>query len=112
MVNGKSTATENKNSNDVSDREKMQQVGEDLNQLPVQKGLVGVVVDETEICSVDGILGKLYYRGYAINELVKNSNFEEVAFLLLFGKLPSKFELSSFKERLVAERNIPDRICN
>lgn len=84
--------------------------GEKLHEKPVEKGLVGVVVDETEICSVDGILGKLYYRGYPISELIKKSKFEEVAFLLLFGKLPSKFELSSFTERLVSERNIPDRV--
>jgi len=84
--------------------------GEHLEKLPIHKGLVNVVVDETTICSVDGIKATLYYRGYPIKELMEKSTFEEVAFLLLFGYLPRLFELESFKKELVRERDIPDRI--
>ena len=76
----------------------------------VRKGLVNVVVDETQISSVDGLSGELYYRGYPITELIENSTFEEITFLLLFGKLPTQFEYEFFKEKLVSERDIPDRI--
>ncbi|MHA1820516.1 MAG: citrate/2-methylcitrate synthase [Promethearchaeota archaeon] len=81
-----------------------------LEEKKIHKGLVGIIVDKTEISAIDGELGKLYYRGYDIHDLIKYSTFEEVAFLLLFGRLPSKFELESFKEKLVSERDIPDRI--
>ncbi|MHA1728863.1 MAG: citrate/2-methylcitrate synthase [Promethearchaeota archaeon] len=85
-------------------------MGEGLEKEQIHKGLVGVVVDETNICSVDGIKGTLYYRGYDIHDLVENSSFEEVIYLLLFGILPSQFELDSFKEQVIRERNIPDNI--
>jgi citrate synthase len=70
---------------------------------PIHKGLVNVVVDETTICAVDGLEGTLYYRGYTIQELVEKSTFEEVSFLLLFGKLPSQFELEMFREKFLIE---------
>jgi len=81
-----------------------------IKQLPVHKGLVNVVVDYTTICAMDGFTGELFYRGYSIADLVQKSNFEEVAFLLLFGKLPSTFEIESFRQQLIKERDIPDRI--
>jgi len=55
-------------------------------------GLDGIYVKETEISYIDGIHGKLYYRGYPIETLVEKSNFEEVTFLLLYGRLPKKAE--------------------
>ncbi len=76
----------------------------------IHKGLVNVVVDESSISSIDGYAGKLYYRGFAISTLIENSNFEEVAYLLLFGKLPTQFELEFFREKLASERELPDRI--
>jgi citrate synthase len=81
-----------------------------LDQKPINKGLVGVVVDETKICSVDGKNGGLTYRGYDIKELVEKSTFEEVVYLLLFAHLPNQYELEEFKDRLIQERDIPDRI--
>lgn len=95
----------------ISDiRRNSNEKGDHLEQKPIYKGLVGLVVDETQICSVDGTSGSLYYRGYDVHQLVEKSTFEEVAFLLLFGRLPSRFELESFKEKLVRERDIPDRV--
>jgi citrate synthase len=52
-------------------------------------GLEGVPLGETKICYVDSS-GKLIYRGYSIHELIEKSTYEEVAYLILFGKLPNK----------------------
>ena len=60
------------------------------------KGLEGVVAAESEICQIDGAKGKLYYRGYSIEELARYSSFEETTYLLLFEKLPSEEELADF----------------
>ena len=53
------------------------------------KGLADVVVSDTHITSNDGLTGKLYYRGYEISDLAKNSNFEELSYLLFHGDRPS-----------------------
>ena len=53
------------------------------------KGLEGVVADESGICKIDGNGGKLYYRGYSIDDLAACSNYEEVAYLLLYERLPT-----------------------
>jgi citrate synthase len=60
------------------------------------KGLEGVIAAESEICQIDGAKGKLYYRGYSIEELAEYSSFEETTYLLLYEKLPSKQELEDF----------------
>ncbi|MHA1472294.1 MAG: citrate/2-methylcitrate synthase [Promethearchaeota archaeon] len=78
----------------------------------VHKGLIGLYVDESLITYIDGINGKLYYRGYPVKELCENSTFEEVAYLLIFGKLPSNSEFKEFKDSLIKERNIPDNIIS
>jgi citrate synthase len=74
------------------------------------KGLVGIYVDESLITFIDGENGKLYYRGYPLIELVNNSTFEEVAYLLIYGNLPTVSELEKFSNELIKERNIPDSI--
>ena len=53
------------------------------------KGLEGIIADETTICRLDGQHGKLYYRGYPIEDLARNSDFEEVTYLLLYERLPT-----------------------
>ncbi|EET89645.1 MAG: citrate synthase/methylcitrate synthase [Candidatus Micrarchaeales archaeon] len=73
-------------------------------------GLEGVYVAKSSICKVDGINGKLYYRGYAIEDIAKNSSFEEVCYLLLNGKLPKLAEFEEFKKALYAERDLPEEI--
>jgi len=83
---------------------------EGIERIQVHKGLVGVYVDDSIICYIDGENGKLFYRGYAVQDLVKKSTFEEVAYLLLFGQLPTKPQLEDFKAQLIKERNIPDNI--
>ena len=63
----------------------------------VARGLAGVVAGRTAICSLDG---DLRYRGYAIGPLAEAGDFEEVAFLLLHGELPSSAERAAFSHRL------------
>ncbi len=82
----------------------------ELDRSKTYKGLVGIYVDDSLITFIDGDHGKLYYRGYSLEDLVNNSTFEEVAYLLIYGRLPSKNQLSSFKDQLIKERNIPDNI--
>ncbi|MFX1556913.1 MAG: citrate/2-methylcitrate synthase [Promethearchaeota archaeon] len=84
----------------------------ELDKSKIYKGLVGIYIDETLITLIDGINGKLYYRGYSLKDLVDNSTFEEVAFLLIYGKLPKNNELQSFKDNLIKERDLPDNILS
>ena len=73
-------------------------------------GLRNIEVADTKISAVDGINGKLIYRGYDILDLVKKSTFEETACLLLNDDLPTKNVLSDFSTRLVETREIPKRL--
>ena len=61
------------------------------------RGLAGVVAGRTAICSLDG---DLRYRGYSIEPLALAGNFEEVAYLLLYGELPTAAELAAFTSRV------------
>ncbi len=76
----------------------------------IKHGLEGVYFTESGICKVDGINGRLYYCGYSIETLAGNSNFEEVCYLLLNGRLPSASELSVFRKSLASERDLPDEV--
>ncbi len=71
------------------------------------KGLEDVVAAESAICLIDGKNSKLSYRGYDIHELAQNSNFEETAYLLLFGELPTDRQLIDFNNKLASERELP-----
>lgn len=69
-------------------------------------GLKGVVALESDISRIDGEKGTLEYRGYNIHDLARYSNYEEVAFLLWFGRLPKKKELKEFSKDLSERRSI------
>jgi citrate synthase len=69
-------------------------------------GLEGVVVARSELCSIDGTKGILIYRGYDIRDLVQQSSYEEVAYLILRGRLPSQDELSEFSSQLAEARSL------
>jgi len=71
-------------------------------------GLRGVRTATTEICKVDGEKGKLIYRGYSIEELVKGSSYEEVCYLLLKGEMPLEEDLRKFSERFAGLRELPE----
>ena len=72
-------------------------------------GLAGVVAGETEICWVDPNAG-LMYRGYDIHEMAQKANFEEVAYLLLNGELPTAAQLAEFSKSVAAERTLPEPV--
>ncbi|WP_253823086.1 citrate synthase/methylcitrate synthase [Acidianus sp. RZ1] len=57
-------------------------------------------------------MGRLYYRGYPIYDLTEFSTFDEVAYLIWFGKLPNRKELQDLKEKFVEERKISDSITD
>ena len=73
-------------------------------------GLAGVIAAESSISSIDGQNGILRYRGIRIEDLAESSSFEEVAYLLLFGALPTSEQLSAFDTRLKENRSIPEGI--
>src|SRR5438045_3736634 len=73
--------------------------------------LSGVVVAQSSICSIDPDEGVLMYRGYDIADLAEHSTYEEVAYLLLHGELPSPAELDAFREEL-AQRELPGPIAS
>ena len=76
----------------------------------IMRGLKDVYLDTTESSFIDGTEGKLLYRGYNIHDLAERSTFEEVIYLLLYAKLPSKQELADFDAVLRDNRRIPDEV--
>jgi len=73
-------------------------------------GLAGVVAGQTELCLVGQEGTGLMYRGYDIDDLVNNATFEEVAYLLLRGKLPNRAELDTYIKTLKMLRALPDQL--
>ena len=74
------------------------------------RGLEGVVAAETQLCDLDGVNGRLAYRGYDIADLARQATFEEVAYLLWHSALPRRAELDRLQAELVAARPIPDAL--
>lgn len=70
-------------------------------------GLRGQVAGQTELCTVGKTGAGLTYRGYDVRELAEKCCFEEVAYLLLYGALPNKSQLSAYKEKLQGLRGLP-----
>ncbi|MGB8221449.1 MAG: citrate synthase [Polyangiales bacterium] len=75
-------------------------------------GLAGIPAARTSICLIDGTVGKLQYRGYPIEVLAARCSFEEVAYLLVLGRLPTSSELDEFRSHLIAERGLKFRIID
>ena len=73
-------------------------------------GLRGQVAGETALCTVGKTGTGLTYRGYDITDLADNAQFEEVAYLLLRGKLPNQDELDAYKTKLKSLRNLPESL--
>ena len=79
--------------------------------MPVtQAGLEGIVAAESNICFIDGDLGILSYQGFNIHTLAEHATFEEVIYLLWYGKLPKQSELDALKANLVEYRPIPKEV--
>lgn len=69
--------------------------------------LSGVIAGNTALCTVGRSGNDLHYRGYDILDIAETCEFEEVAHLLVHGKLPTKPELKSYKEKLRSLRGLP-----
>jgi len=74
------------------------------------EGLRGVAVADSKLSLVDGENGRLIYRGYPIEELAGRVSFEEAAYLLWHGYLPTKVELKDLKASLRLTRPLEDRL--
>src|SRR5580698_8348652 len=72
--------------------------------------LSGVPAGNTALCTVGRNGNDLHYRGYDILELAAKCEFEEIAYLLLYGKLPTATELASYKQRLRGLRGLPQGV--
>ena len=73
-------------------------------------GLAGVTAGSTELCTVGKEGAGLTYRGYDIYDLADNATFEEVAYLLLHGKLPTRAELDAYISKIKSLRGLPDAL--
>ena len=78
----------------------------------IHRGLVGVYFDRSKTTRIDGKQGILEYRGYDIHDLAEKSTFEETSYLLLYGELPTKTQLSEFNKTLKSSREIPDGVLD
>src|SRR5580700_2122011 len=73
-------------------------------------GLEGVPAGISSISEIDSDRSSLQYRGYDVHDLAERGSYEETAFLLIHGHLPTASELAAFKARLGAERQVPDAV--
>ncbi len=78
--------------------------------LLVDKGLDGAVTNKSKVGYVDGDKGRLIYQGYPVEVLAENADYEEVAYLLIFGKLPNEAEYIEFSNNLKANRKMPEEV--
>jgi citrate synthase len=69
-----------------------------------------VIAAESEICQIQGAEGKLFYRGYSIEDLAEHSSFDETVYLLLNEKLPSRPELDEFRQRMRQSRQLRPQV--
>ncbi|QBD81521.1 citrate synthase [Ktedonosporobacter rubrisoli] len=76
------------------------------------EGLEDVVAANSRICDIDGKLGKLTYFGVDVHDLAKYSSFEETAYLLWHGQLPTQGQLEELKAQLNASRSLPKRFID
>ncbi len=75
--------------------------------IKIHRGLKGVYFDRSPCTFIDGRIGELRYRGYSIHDLAEHSSFEETAWLLLHGDLPTKTQLAEFDAALKSARELP-----
>lgn len=73
-------------------------------------GLAGVTAGQTSLCTVGKEGAGLTYRGYDIYDLSDNASFEEVAYLLVYGHLPTRIELDAYIARQISLRGLPDGV--
>ena len=72
----------------------------------IKKGLLGIVVDETQVSKVMPEINSLTYRGYAVQDLCEMCRFEEAAYLILNGDLPNSIQLKKFEKEERSSRDL------
>ena len=72
--------------------------------------LSGIIAGSTALSTVGQSGNDLHYRGYDIKDLADNCEFEEVAYLILYGELPNASEIARYKKTLVELRDLPDEV--
>ncbi len=85
---------------------------DDEEKIRVYRGLKGVHFDRSPTTHIDGRAGELRYWGYSIHDLADNSTFEETAYLLLNGELPTADQLTAFDAELKAGRALPGQVVD
>jgi citrate synthase len=80
--------------------------------MPTTDGLEDIVATHSRICDLDGKLGKLTYSGVDIHDLARYSSFEETAYLLWHGVLPTRAQLEETQAQLQANRELPGRVID
>ena len=76
----------------------------------LKQGLEDIVAAPSSICFIDGEKGILSYRGIDVHELAEKSSFEEVCYLLWFGRLPRQHELDDLTETLARNRTVSPKV--
>jgi len=78
--------------------------------IELRPGLDGVPATQSSICDIDGEQGLLTYRGYPMQDLAANSSFLETAYLLIWGDLPTRDELTRFEHAVQMHRRVSFRV--
>lgn len=82
------------------------------NEPRIHRGLKDVYFERSETTFIDGKAGELLYRGYSIHDLAQFSSFEETAYLLIHGELPTGHQLGAFEAELKAARALPGEVLD
>ena len=80
---------------------------ETTQKIEVHRGLKDLCFDRSPTTFIDGRAGELRYRGYSIHDLAQHSTFEETAYLLMMGELPTASQLAGFNADLIQSRQLP-----
>ncbi len=83
-----------------------------MSDVEYRPGLEGVPAGKSAICRVDHESGGLIYRGYLIHDLAAGASYEEVAYLLLYKRLPNKKEVEEFSAALLQARTLPGPVAD
>ena len=75
-------------------------------------GLEGVIAGESALSRIDVDINRLILYGYDLVELTENASYEEVAYLLLYGELPTVAELAEFNQQLRSQRDLPGPVVD
>ncbi|MEY4503825.1 MAG: 2-methylcitrate synthase/citrate synthase, partial [Pseudomonadota bacterium] len=81
-------------------------------EMEIISGLAGIPIAESQVSNIDGARGRLDYRGISIEELVDKSTFLEVAWLLIYGELPTKTQLETFNRDVNLRQSLKFRIVD